>query len=100
MKLSFILIAVQCIAFFVVWKKLPPMVPLWYSLPWGDEQLEKSFWLVILPVGSFIWQIAAILTSVYSTREHLIFAQILSLTSFVVSLFSCVVILSIISLVT
>lgn len=99
-KLSLLLVAVQVIAIVISWKKLPPMVPLWYSLPWGDGQLASPIWLTVLPGGSIVWQIVSSLTNIYVTRDHLIFAQILSLASCFLSLFSCIVLVSIVSLVT
>lgn len=99
-KLSLLLIAVQVIAIAISWKNLPPMVPLWYSLPWGDEQLASPIWLTVLPGGSIAWQIISFITNVYVTRDHLIFAQILSLASCFLSLFSCIVLVSIVSLIT
>ncbi|HBC72372.1 MAG: hypothetical protein UX91_C0001G0079 [Candidatus Amesbacteria bacterium GW2011_GWB1_47_19] len=30
-------------------REIPPEVPLWYSRPWGGEQLAKPVWL-ILPI--------------------------------------------------
>ena len=99
MKLSVILIVIQSIAIGISWKKLPPMVPLWYSLPWGDEQLAAPLWLIILPMSCTVWSSIATLTNIYITRAHLIFAQIVSLASFLVSLILCIVLFSIISLV-
>ncbi len=32
---------------------LPPQVPLFYSRPWGEEQLVAPIFLVILPLLSF-----------------------------------------------
>lgn len=32
--------------------KLPPEIPLWYSKPWGEEQLAKPGWLAIVPALS------------------------------------------------
>ncbi len=42
----FLLIQVGLLLFF--WKKLPPQVPLFYSLPWGERQLVGpiGFWLL------------------------------------------------------
>jgi hypothetical protein len=31
-------------------RSLPPFLPLFYSLPWGEEQLARPFWLAI-PLG-------------------------------------------------
>jgi len=30
-------------------RHFPPQVPLWYSRPWGEEQLTSPIWLLILP---------------------------------------------------
>lgn len=29
---------------------LPPEVPLWYSRPWGQDQLSSPYWLWLIPV--------------------------------------------------
>src|SRR3989344_980268 len=31
-------------------KSLPPEVPLWYSRPWGEEQLAATKWMWVVPV--------------------------------------------------
>jgi hypothetical protein len=33
-------------------QRLPPEIPLWYSRPWGEEQLASPNWLVMGPVLS------------------------------------------------
>lgn len=37
--------------------KLPPQIPLWYSLPWGESQLAPKTSLFLLPVISMIFLI-------------------------------------------
>lgn len=34
----------------VYWRSLPPEVPLWYSRPWGQEQLASPYWLWLVPI--------------------------------------------------
>ncbi|TSC85277.1 MAG: hypothetical protein G01um101416_983 [Microgenomates group bacterium Gr01-1014_16] len=34
--------------------KLPPQVPLWYSRPWGEDQLAQPVFLWIIPIGILI----------------------------------------------
>ena len=36
----------------LVCNRLPPVIPLLYSLPWGEEQLAQPVALVLLLVGS------------------------------------------------
>lgn len=40
----------------LVWKGdlLPPLAPLFYSRPWGQEQLAPSFYLFLLPLLSLV----------------------------------------------
>ena len=36
------------------WQRLPPVVPLLYSLPWGEEQLVSPLGLVFLNLGPIL----------------------------------------------
>jgi len=35
-------------------KYLPPLVPLWYTRPWGEAQLATPAWLWLLPISSIL----------------------------------------------
>lgn len=82
------------------WQLLPPKVPLWYSKPWGTDQLADPVFLFILPVGSIAIYIINILVSVYLTAEYLVFTQILALAAFLVSLLSFVTLVKILFVIT
>lgn len=82
------------------WQYLPPLVPLWYALPWGNEQLAAPYWLIILPLGSALIFTANAALSIYFFSEYLIFTQLAFLTSFLVSLLSFITLIKIITLVT
>ena len=81
------------------WRLLPPEVPLWYSRPWGGDQLALPIFLAILPLGSLLWYGINILLVFYVTSEYLIFTQTLFLSSLVVSLLSFITLIKIIFLV-
>lgn len=34
----------------IFWKSLPPSIPLWYERPWGQEQLAKPVFLLVIPI--------------------------------------------------
>jgi len=38
----------------VFWVKLPPLVPLWYSRPWGEEQLANPAFLWVIPAAILV----------------------------------------------
>ena len=82
------------------WRMLPPMVPLWYSRPWGADQLAHPYWLFILPVASLILYGINFLVSMYVTAEYLIFTQMLFLSSLIVSVLSFIALIKILFLIT
>lgn len=88
------------IAIIFAWNKLPPLVPLWYSKPWGTERLAASAWLFLLPASTLIITgINAYISSLFLTNEYLVFSQIMSLGSGVISILSLITVIKIIFLV-
>lgn len=79
---------------------LPPEVPLWFSRPWGSDQLANPYWLILLPVSSLIWYVIDILVAIYVTTEYLIFTQMLFLSALIVSILSFITIIKILFLIT
>lgn len=82
------------------WNKLPPHVPLWYSRPWGEDQLATPYWLLLLPAGAIFWYIVNIVLATYLSEEYRIFAQLLFLTSLLVSFLSFITLVKILFIVT
>lgn len=98
-----LVIAVNSIAIIVLiwhWNQLPPLVPLWYSKPWGDEQLAHPFWLLVLPGSSIIWYVFTIFFVGKYLKLYRIFGQILFLAALTVSLLSAITLINIILLMT
>lgn len=53
-RTSFVLVFLTLIALIILWSKLPPVIPFFYSLPWGEEQLAQSSTLVFFLLGSLL----------------------------------------------
>ncbi len=87
---------------FLVWRwtMLPPLVPLWYSRPWGADQMAQPLWLLLLPLASILWYGINFVISIYITAEYLIFTQMLFLSSLIVSMLSFLALIKILFLVT
>ena len=85
----------------LVWRfpVLPPEVPLWFSRPWGADQLASRYWLILLPVSSLLWYGIDVLISIYVTTEYLIFTKLLFLSALIVSILSFVTLIKILFLV-
>ncbi len=82
------------------WNRMPPLIPLWYSRPWGADQLAPPVWLFILPIGSLCIYFINLVIGMYVTAEYLIFTQMLFISSFVVNFLSFVTLLTVIFIIT
>jgi len=82
------------------WRNLPSAVPLWYSKPWGADQLAQPLWLFLLPISSFFWQIVDVIIVTYQKDQYRIFTQALFLSTFLINFLSFVTLVKILFLVT
>ncbi len=57
--LNFILLGLQWLTFIVFIKRLPPQVPLWYSLPSGSSQLGNKQDLIFIPIIATLFLITS-----------------------------------------
>lgn len=86
---------------FFLWKEtqLPPQVPLWYTKPWGEEQLAHKYFLLLLPLGSMLWYSITVGMGIFLLDEFLTFTQLLFLSSTIVSIGSLIALIKIILIV-
>lgn len=96
----FILISILFVSIvFLLWKYLPPQLPLFYSLPRGNEQLGTPQQLLLLPFLSiFLFCINLIFAS-YSIRDNKLFSLILILIGVVTNIILFIACIKIIMLV-
>lgn len=85
----------------LLWRygSLPPLVPLWYSKPWGTDRLAHPLWLILLPAASLLILLINTYASRTLTRDMLIFSQILAATALLVAILSLVTLTKILFLV-
>ena len=75
---NLLLIFTGFLIFFLFYSSLPPQVPLFYSRPWGEEQLGESFWLMLLPGGSLLIFLFNNLMATHFVRQEKILAEALA----------------------
>lgn len=81
------------------WRSLPPELPLFYSLPWGKEQLTTPVGLFLLPLLSLgVFFLNLILTAFLAKGEKLI-QRMLSAAAAIISLLCLIALIKIIVLV-
>lgn len=52
-KIWFLLLGITIVSLGWVYRRLPPEIPIWFSRPWGEAQLDLKSWLLVLP-GSMV----------------------------------------------
>lgn len=88
---SVICIFLTLIIISIFYTKLPPEIPLWYSLPWGETRLATPLWLFLLPVSSLMsFFINTLLALLLTKEDHLVYSQILFLSVMVLSALSLI----------
>jgi|SRR5581483_4423669 len=91
-----VLTVLQAGLFYYFYPKLPPQVPLLYSLPWGEGRLVAPIWLAVLPGIS-----AGLLTVNFfgsALLHEVVLTRILSSTAFLVALLTLLTLTKIIFL--
>lgn len=86
----------------IAWRfqSLPPQVPLWFSRPWGQDELAAPGWLFFLPAGILVWHLFNFLAAVYVVIENRVFTQILFFTSILISVMALITVVRILTLIT
>lgn len=81
-----VLSVILTIIIFTVFKSLPPKLPLFYSLPWGDVQLATQEQFLIIPVSISAVAILNLLIAGQLHSSQAFFKKALLTSSLVVTL--------------
>ena len=89
----------QLLILFFTYSNLPPQIPLYYSLPWGEGRLAPVINLFLFPLFSvLIFIVNSMLAMFYASKIKLL-SQLLVIIAFIFNLFSSIGLLGIILLV-
>lgn len=80
------------------WRRMPTKIPLWFSMPWGEERLTHPAFLLIPILVSVILYVGNILVANKFTLEHPVFTRVLFLVSTLISVMSLYIVLKILAL--
>ena len=96
-NLAFIIIQIA----FLFWKfnSLPPQVPLYYSLPWGESQLTQTSLLFLLPTISLVLLLIDHLFAISLVKISSLLSRILLVISLIFSFLSLVTLFNVVYLI-
>lgn len=89
---------VSLLAILLSWRKLPPELPLFYSQPWGVEQLGSPLGLFLFPISIALFIVLIFLTKKFFSEEMLLLLMV-SFTGALFSFLACFSLIKIILLV-
>lgn len=99
LRIFTVLLAISFFVLGITFKKLPPLVPLYYSLPWGEEQLTKSYELFIIPISLIIIFFINAFVSIFLIKKDTFLIQLLIWSSCFTALIGLITLTKIIFLV-
>lgn len=83
-RLSVMVVVIQAGLLAVYWRSLPPEIPLFYSRPWGNEQLGSLQWLIMPPVLSGVVGIGAAMVANTLKKDEKLLGGIIMITAMVI----------------
>lgn len=89
----------QILVIILAWSRLPPQLPLFYSQPWGEDQLTTPAGLLLLPGLSFLIFFINFVFLAFIPKEEKLMRQTLVAGVTVFSLLCLATLLQIIKLV-
>lgn len=95
-QISLFFLIAQILIIVSVWRFLPPEIPLFYSRPWGKDQLVSYPAIVILPAICLIVFFANTVVSQLATKEETLVKKMLTITSLT---FSFLILISLVQII-
>ncbi len=84
--LNFFVIIISLFYIVLYFKSLPPFIPIFNQMPWGEQRIAGTFWIFLMPLlALIIFGVNLFLSSSFYRRNPLI-GRLLSITSFLISI--------------
>lgn len=84
--LPFVFIGITILLCIAVYGMLPSLIPLYYTRPYGVDQLAPKLHLLLLPFGALFWHLVSLFYASRLEPLYRVFAQLLISVSFSISI--------------
>lgn len=92
-RLSFLIIGIQLLLIIFSITILPPLIPFYYSRPWGESQLAQPTTLLILPLFSLVFLLINSIISALILEDNFFSSQLILWGSMIVAVFNLITII-------
>ena len=97
---NLVLIIIQILIVAAIWRALPPEIPLFYSRPWGQDQLAHYPLMTTLPAVSLIIFVTNFIVAKIANKEEVLIKKMLAVGSLTFSFLILISLIQIIRLIT
>ena len=80
--LSLIFIVPSVVIVLLTYSNLPPLIPFYNSMPWGEERLAPSGITVFIPILLVVIVITNILQAMFTYKKYVLISRIVLFNSF------------------
>ncbi len=80
----FLFLFLQCALIAFYWKRLPPEIPIFYSMPWGGQMLGKTAFIWVIPFIDLIITLLNLALVVTFVKENKFLTKILVSSTLIV----------------
>ena len=94
---SIIFLSLASIVF--LYSKLPPLIPIFNQMPWGEARIQRTVWIFIVPVIALIIFIINLIFEKLIYKKIPLIARIFSMTALLISILSFLFIIRTINIV-
>lgn len=99
LRIGLVTIGINLIILAMIWSKMPPEVPLWYSRPYGETQLAAGWVLWLIPLTSLIISLTTIRLSGAVIEEDKFLAQMMTVASSLTTTMTLITIIKMVRLI-
>lgn len=99
-QINLVFLIAQVLIIVSIWRFLPPEIPLFYSRPWGSDQLVDYPAIITLPAVCLIVFFTNTVIARLAIKEETLIKKMLSLASLIFTLLILISLIQIIRLVT
>lgn len=85
-SINFFIIVLTFVYILLSFRNLPPFIPLFNQLPWGEARIAKTIWIFVIPFLSLSIFIFNLIYSELTYKKIPLIPRILVVTSFIVSI--------------
>lgn len=83
--INLFVIFISLLYILVNYGNLPPFIPLFNQLPWGEDRIAETVWIFVIPGLSLLVFLFNLIYSSFTYKNTPLIPRILVITSFMVS---------------